>query len=64
MARNKSFFINRICEVAGYDPESNEAQQLKKYTIPQLIVLLNELEEESERGPRGFSEFMGCTFQQ
>lgn len=62
MARNKSFFIKRICVLSDFEPDSEEAQNLRKYTINQLIHILNELEEESERPKiRGFSEFMGCT---
>ena len=61
MARNKTFFIDRICEMKGLDPCDPEVrEQFKKMSMQQLVVYLSNLEE-NEETPISFSEFMGCT---
>ena len=61
MARNKSFFIDRICEMKGLDPSDPEVREhFKKMSMQQLVVYLSNLEE-NEETPISFSEFMGCT---
>ena len=64
MARNKTFFIDRICEIKGLDPtDSSVRERFADMSIHHLVMLLSKLEEsESQRRPiESFAERLGCT---
>ena len=46
MARNKTFFIDRICEIKGLDPtDSSVRERFADMSIHHLVMLLSKLEE-------------------
>jgi hypothetical protein len=61
MARNKAFFVDRICEMNGLDPGDPGAREpFMAMNTQELVAYLGNLEE-NEETPISFSEFLGCS---
>lgn len=65
--KNKAYFIRKLCKLRNIDPESEEAEQLEKRKIVDILIdIKNENEKleikdsEEEEEELTFSKRAGC----
>jgi len=63
MTNSKSYNIMVLCNLKGIDKDSEEAEQMKSWTVLQLLNAINEERQKDKRVPvedESFSKRAGC----
>lgn len=67
--KNKAYFVKRLCELKGLDPESEEAQGFYALKVVELLIEIKknksapepEAQEQEEEEFQSLAQRLGCS---
>jgi len=67
--KNKAYFVKRLCELKGLDPESEEAKGLYSLKVVELLTEIKKakvpepepVQEDEEEEEQSLAQRLGCT---
>ena len=63
--KNKAYFVKRLCELKGLDPDSEEAQGFYSLKVVELLIEIKKnksaQEQEEEEEFQSLAQRLGCT---